>query len=231
MPPDSADVLQNSHNNDQAHRQSSSPGDPCARTCQWFTVSIICLFIPVLSIILVSKVTPVLGLLLGIIVCVTLNFTKYKSVIQSLSNGVTSSAAPIVNVCGAVGFGTVLKMTGGFQLSYDLLGMLPPLYGGILTSLIFCSVIGSSSTHLPIVLPNIVEKFSEAGLSPALGHRMTTLSVFTYKMPHNAGPVNAITLSRISFTKAALIYFKTAAVPGACAMLVALIAIWLGLVA
>lgn len=192
-------------------------------------ISFICLFAPVVSILLFD-LEPVLGLLIGTILCVILNFKKFDNLLTTLSGGVTSSAAPIVNVCAAVGFGAVIKVTSGFTLIYDLIDKLPDLYGGILLSLIFCSVIGSSSTHLPVVLPDIVEKFAAAGLSAEMGHRLTTLSVFTYMVPHNSGPVNAITLSRINFAQAAWIYFKTAALPGFCALVVALVAMRLGIV-
>lgn len=189
--------------------------------------AVICLASPVASI-LIFKLTPVLGLLVGTVLCCILNFKKFKSVKTTLSVGVTSSAAPIVNVCGAVGFGAVIKIVPGFTMIYDLLNQLPPIYCAILLSLIFCSVIGSSSTHLPVVLPDMVEKFAAAGVSAELGHRMTTLSVWSYMTPHNAGPVNAITLAKINFAQAAWIYFKTAALPGFCAMVVALIALQMG---
>lgn len=192
-------------------------------------VAFICLFAPVVSILLFD-LEPVLGLLIGTVLCVVLNLKKFDNILRSLSGGVTSSAAPIVNVCGAVGFGAIIKVTPGFTMIYNAIDQLPDMYGGILLSLIFCSVIGSSSTHLPVVLPNIVEKFTAAGLSAEMGHRLTTLSVFTYMVPHNSGPVNAITLSKINFPKAAWIYFKTAAIPGFCAMAVALIALRLGIV-
>lgn len=193
-------------------------------------IAVVCLASPVASILL-FKLPPIVGLLIGAVLCCILNYKKFKSVKQTLSTGVTASAAPIVNVCAAVGFGAVIKVVPGFTRIFELLSTLPDIYCGILLSLIFCSVIGSSSTHLPVVLPDIVEKFASAGMSAELGHRMTTLSVWSYMTPHNSGPVNAITLSRINFAKAAWIYFKTAALPGFCAMVVALIAIKLGIVA
>ncbi len=193
-------------------------------------ISVVSLASPVVTILLFD-LPPVLGLLIGTIVCVLLNLKRFSNVLSTLSNGVTSSAAPIVNVCAAVGFGAIIKITPGFQLIYEMMNQMPSLYGGLLMNLMFCSVIGSSSTHLPIVLPNIVEKFTEAGLSAELGHRITTMSVFTYMTPHNSGPVNAISLSKINFATAAWLYFKTSALPGLCALLVALAAFRLGLVA
>lgn len=193
-------------------------------------IAFICLFSPVFTI-LVFNLEPVLGLLIGTVLCSILNLKKFDGLMKTLSAGVVASAAPIVNVCAAVGFGAIIKVTPGFQAIYDLINRLPDLYGGILLSLIFCSVIGSSSTHLPVVLTNVVEKFAAAGISAELGHRLTTLSVFTYMVPHNSGPVNAISLSRINFAQAAWIYFKTAALPGLCALIVALIAMKLGIVA
>ena len=112
-------------------------------------VAFICLFAPVVSILLFD-LEPVLGLLIGTVLCVVLNLKKFDNILRSLS--------------------------------------------------------------------------------AEMGHRLTTLSVFTYMVPHNSGPVNAITLSKINFPKAAWIYFKTAAIPGFCAMAVALIALRLGIV-
>lgn len=192
--------------------------------------SVVSLVAPVASI-LIFSLPPVLGLLIGTIICVMLNIKRFSNILATISNGVTSSAAPIINVCAAVGFGAIIKTTPGFRMIYEWISAMPNLYGGLLMNLIFCSVIGSSSTHLPIVLPNIVEKFAAAGISAELGHRLTTLSVFTYMTPHNSGPVNAISLSKISFPTAAWLYFKTAAVPGLCALMVALAAYKLGIVA
>lgn len=191
--------------------------------------AIVCLASPVASI-LFFGFTPIIGLLIGTVLCCLLNLKKFKSVKGTLSLGITSSAAPIVNICGAVGFGAVLKIVPGFTLIFSALDTLEPMYSALAINLIFCSVIGSSSTHLPIVLPDLVERFAAAGFSPELGHRMSTLSVWSYMTPHNSGPVNAITLSKISFAPAAWLYFKTAAVPGFFAMLVAIIAIKLGYV-
>ena len=193
-------------------------------------IAIISLLTPVVTI-LAFNLAPVLGLLTGSIVCVVLNLKRFTNLLDTVSLGVSASAAPIINVCAAVGFGAIIKITPGFQQIYELINQMPSLYGGLLMNLIFCSVIGSSSTHLPIVLPNIVEKFAAAGISSELGHRITTLSVFTYMTPHNSGPVNAISLSKINFATAAWIYFKTAALPGLCALLVALLAMKLGIVA
>ncbi len=192
--------------------------------------AVVCLLSPVATI-LVFNLPPVLGLLIGTVLCSVLNWKRFANLLTTISQGVTASAAPIVNVCAAVGFGAIIKITPGFQLIYDLINQMPSLYGGLLMNLIFCSVIGSSSTHLPIVLPNVVEKFAQAGLSAELGHRLCTMSVFTYMTPHNSGPVNAISLSKIDFPTAAWLYFKTSALPGLCALLVALAAMKLGIVA
>ena len=192
-------------------------------------IAIISMASPVVSIMLFD-LPPVLGLLVGTILCVVLNFKKFTSIKKTIGNGIVSSAAPIVNTCGAVGFGAVLKVVPGCNVIFGAIDLLPPLYSAIVVNLVFCAVIGSSSSHMPVVINDIVERFTLAGVSPALGQRLTTMSVCAYMTPHNSGPVNAMTLAKFPIAKASWIYFKTTFFPGIVALAVGIAAYKLGIV-
>ncbi len=192
--------------------------------------AVFCLAVP-FACLLIFKATAVTSLLLGTVCTCVFNYRRFDNLISALSNAVAASAVPIITVCGAAGFGAVIKAVPGFSFIYGALDRLPAFWGGVAMNLLFCSLIGSSSSHFTVILPDLVAKFTEAGLSAELGQRFATMSIFTYMVPHNSGPVNAITLSRIEFAPAAWKYFKITAIPGACAFLVAFLAWKLGLAA
>lgn len=193
-------------------------------------ITIICIATPVASILLFD-LTPFLGLFLGAGVTVVLNFKRFKALKTTLATGVVSAASPIINTCGAVGLAAVLKAASGFNVIISGIDILPPLYGAILLNLIFAGGIGSATSHIPIILPTLVDKMAQAGISNGLAHRLCSMSVFTYMVPHNSGPVNGMTLCRYEkIGKPAWIYFKTTFIPGLVAMVVALVLVELGVV-
>lgn len=193
-------------------------------------LAVFCLAVPFAGL-LIFKTTAIISLLLGTILACVLNYKRFDNLVAALSNAVVASASPIITVCGAAGFGAVIKAVPGFRFIYGVLDLLPAFWGGVTMNLLFCAIIGTSTSQFTVILPDLVAKFTEAGLSAELGQRIATMSTFTYMVPHNSGPVNAITLSRIDFAPAAWKYFKSTAVPGGCAFLVAFLAWKLGLVA
>ena len=195
--------------------------------------NIFCSAIPLISpvaIILIFKLSPINGLLLGSIIGIVMNYKYLASMRGTINNGLISAGTPIINTCGAVGFAAIIRAAPGFQLLIGGLSNLPGVFSGLSLVMIMCAVVGSSSTFLPATLPIVIEKFTAVGISAELGHRLTTLGITSYMTPHNSGPVNAITLCKLNIREVAWLYFKMTFIPGTAALLVALAAYGMGIV-
>ncbi|MGL5512504.1 MAG: hypothetical protein ACRDBM_04595, partial [Sporomusa sp.] len=195
--------------------------------------NIICAVIPLIApvaLIIIFKIDPIIGLLIGSALGLIMNFKYLKSIRATINNGLLSAGSPIINTCGAVGFVAIIRLTPGFQTLIDTLSNLPGVFSGVSLVMLMCAVVGSSSTFLPSTLPVIMEKFAEAGISNELAHRLTTLGITSYMTPHNSGPVNAITLCKLNIREVAWLYFKMTFIPGTAALAVALIAYGFGIV-
>lgn len=191
--------------------------------------NIFCAALPLIfSIVLIAvfKTPAVLTLLLATIVCFAVNwkFTKHlrKTVVDGLGGGI----GPVINVSAANGFASVIRASVGFGAIALLLGSMPGMFSSAILTMGMTAAVGSSSSWLSAFLPTLMEFMEPLGWSPELCARFITLCGITMMVPHNPGPVNAISLCRLDVGPAVLNYLKGSIIPGAVAL-----AVCMGLIA
>lgn len=178
----------------------------------------------------IFKVDVLVSMLTAILLCIALNFKRIKNIKEMINTGCTSAIMPMINVCGAVGFVSVIKLTAGYALVLDALYKLPPLLSALSLGMIMSSVVGSSISALGPIIDDLVKMYASAGVGPEAATRLTTMSVNAYMVPHNSGVVNALSLNKLNFAKGAWVYFKSTFIPGFCALLAGVLMVKLGLV-
>lgn len=195
-------------------------------------ISIIPLIIPAFCLIAFSNTPlgdPVTALVIAIIVSVALFYKKFNNISSTLSLGLTAGMVPVINVAAASGLVSVARAMPGFTIIINVLDGLPPLLSAMGFSLLIAAMVGSTSSGAPNLFPYVSDKLFSIGMSPTIGARLMTASVFTCMTPHCAGVVNAVSLTKLNYGKAALLYFKTTFIPGIFAVIVFAITISLGI--
>ncbi|MDR1132487.1 MAG: hypothetical protein LBL15_08725 [Oscillospiraceae bacterium] len=175
--------------------------------------------IPMLTpiICIVFQLDVLLALTAGILVCIVFNFNKFNGLTgmkKAVSEGFAVSVTALANVAAMTALVSVMRATSGYQLIIDVFGRAPGLWGLVLTGLMTGAIVGSQSSFLPSMWPDALAKASELGISNAVVSRMVILSGTAYCTPHNSGNVNAITLTKVKFTKGAMCYIRANFIPG-----------------
>jgi len=192
--------------------------------CSWIS-----LLAPIISIIL--KLNVLIALLMGCIVCLALNFKHVKDLKSTIGNGLTVAVSSLANVCAMTGLIALMMVSSGFQMIIGALDMLPPLYSVLSLGVLSSAIVGSLSSWIPAAIPDLVARFTAAGISMPVAHRMTILSTLSYAVPTNAGCVNTVGLTRLNPARAFARYFKTNAIPSLTAIIVCIILLKLGVIA
>lgn len=191
-------------------------------------LSMVPLVIPIIMIILFSADVLVSLTAASAFVLVAF-FKQFKSIKQSLSDGISAAGMPLIYVSGAVGLTTIIKAAPGFEVVVQYLDGLPGVFGGVVMVMLTTAIVASSSSSLPTFLPDISAQMLGAGLSSEIAARLTVVSGFTAMVPHNPGIINAVALTKLDFKSAAWLYFKAMTIPGFVATVVAITLISLGI--
>lgn len=189
--------------------------------------SLLALFIPVILIFAFS-VDVLVALLGGIILAYIFGRKNIKSTAGTLTAGIVASIVPVVNVAAAAALVGVIKLTGGYKIVTVVLAGMPPMFAASTILMLIAAMIASSGSALPPLMPYLVEKMAEAGISPGVGARLMVGSCITYMVPHNPGVVNAVSLTKLGLAQVSWIYFKSTFIPGAFSLVTAFILIYLG---
>jgi H+/gluconate symporter-like permease len=141
----------------------------------------------------------VTALACAIAAVVALNWRRLPDPRKTMDAGVNASVLPAVSVASLVGFGAVVAAMPAFGAVRDLvLG----IGGGPLVSLavatnLLAALTGSASGGLTIALDALAETYlaraAEAGLDPALLHRVSVIGAGTLDtLPHNGAVVTLL---------------------------------------
>lgn len=159
--------------------------------------------IPMLSILLITffyheslkQNALVLALLVGCISAWLLNMRHYQQISEAMSNGAYGAMIALANTCAVVGFGTVAKMSPGFEMA--LMGVMSLPGDGLVSAAIAISLIagitGSASGGQSIALPELAPHYLEAGVKADELHRIVSISSGALdSLPHNGYVVTTI---------------------------------------
>jgi len=191
------------------------------KPCNLF-LSVLALFSPMIAIV-AFKLHVIIALTIGIALSFVFFFKRIKNPIATLSGGIASSGLPLINVAATSGLASIITLTPGFAVVTNALNGLPDVFAGVGIISFICAVVASSSSGIPSVMPLVIEKMASAGIGADVAARLGTAGTFTFMTPHNPGIVNAVSLTKLSYTKAAWLYFKTTFFPGLAAVVVGII--------
>lgn len=160
-----------------------------------------------------------------------LNRRRLPGLRETIASGVNAAALPILSVASLVGFGAVVAGTPAFAIVKDfVLG----LDGGVLISLalatnILAALTGSASGGLTIALdalgPTYLQLAAEAGIDPALMHRVAVIGAGTLdSLPHNGAVVTLLAVCGTTH-KDGYVHIAMTAIAGALLALVVVIAL------
>jgi H+/gluconate symporter-like permease len=192
-----------------------------------------CALIPMLTpiICIVFKLDVLLALTLGIVVCIVFNFNKFggsAGMKKAVGEGFAVSVAAVANVAAMTALVGVMRATDGYKLIIGLFDRAPGLWGLILTGLMTGAIVGSQSSFLPSMWTDAMARASELGISNEVVSRLVILSGTAYCTPHNSGNVNAITLTKVKFTKGAMCYVRANFIPGILTLILFMILVQAG---
>ena len=185
------------------------------------------LVFPILVIVF-FQLSAVITLLLATAVCLLLNGRRVKDLRGTLVEGFGSAILSAVNVAAANGFATVIRGTAGFATIAALLQGLPGLFPVVVLGMGMTAAVGSSTSWVNAFLPTLMEWMAPLGLSAGLCARLIPMSCITMMVPHNPGPVNAVSFAKLDVGPAVRSYLKGSLIPGAAALAVCIALIYAG---
>jgi H+/gluconate symporter-like permease len=135
----------------------------------------------------------------AIVIVVIANWSRLPRLRESMDAGANASVVPAIGVASLVGFGAVIAALPAFAIVRD---WVLSIGGGPLVSLavainVLASLTGSASGGMTIALDALGATYlrlaGEAGIDPALLHRVTTISAGTLdSLPHNGAVVSLL---------------------------------------
>jgi H+/gluconate symporter-like permease len=141
----------------------------------------------------------VVALAAAVVTVIAVNWSRLPALRQSMDAGANASVLPAVSVASVVGFGAVVAALPAFSVVSQ---WLLSIGGGPLVSLaiatnVLAALTGSASGGMTIALDALGATYmrlaAEAGIEPALLHRVTALAAGTLdSLPHNGAVVSLL---------------------------------------
>lgn len=113
----------------------------------------------------------------------------------AVSGGTLGALIAIANTAAVVGFGSVAKLTPGFQSAVDFMTQLPgdPLVGAAVAVSVIAGLTGSASGGQSIALPILGPHYIDLGVNPEALHRVVAISSGALdSLPHNGYVVTTL---------------------------------------
>lgn len=190
--------------------------------------------IPMIAVVLLSTVFHINVIPVLFIGCILTIFVGWKNLRpcfkKSLSAGIMASYSPILSVAATYAIGISLKSLPGFSFIEAALARMPALMEGCGLGLLASFIMASAAAPVASFGPQMLEKYTEAGLSAANAHRMMTLTSFTSIAPHNAGISNAAQVLRLPYSECIKVYMLYTYIPGICTVIAAWMCFYFGII-
>jgi H+/gluconate symporter-like permease len=150
------------------------------------------------------------ALVVSIIVLLITQWSRLPKPANTLDNGAHASLLPIFNTASLVGFGAVIAMLPAFELIRDFvitLGGDNPLISLAIAVNLLSGMTGSASGGMSIALATLGDTYmamaAQAGISPELLHRVTTVATGGLDaLPHNGAVITLLSICGLSHRKA-----------------------------
>jgi H+/gluconate symporter-like permease len=146
------------------------------------------------------------ALLISILAIWVLNRRRFTSFIETIDTGANASVLPIFNTASLVGFGAVIASLSAFEIIRSgvlNIGGANPLVSLALSVNILAGITGSASGGMSIALQTLgssyVQMAAEAGISPDLMHRVTTVATGGLdSLPHNGAIITLLSICKLT---------------------------------
>ena len=175
-----------------------------------------------------------LSLLIGLLTLIVLYFPKLrKKIIPNIGKAAGDAAAAIIVTGSVVGFGSVIKMTEGFQ---NLIGAVQnmsmhPYVSYVLSIALLCGACGSGSGGFVISMETLAPRYAAMpGLDMGNLHRLSCVATTTLdSLPHNSAVTNIINGCGLTHRNAYWpIFVSTVIITSICTAVATLLAVLMG---
>jgi H+/gluconate symporter-like permease len=160
--------------------------------------------VPLLAVLMVSfllhdrlqESALIVALGVGVLAGLALNIEFLKGRLTvAVSGGTLGALIAIANTAAVVGFGSVAKLTPGFQAAVDAMTQIPgdPLVGAAVAVSVIAGLTGSASGGQSIALPILAPHYIDLGVEPESLHRVVAISSGALdSLPHNGYVVTTL---------------------------------------
>jgi H+/gluconate symporter-like permease len=146
----------------------------------------------------------------SIVVMAVLNWSRLRSVTETLDDGANAATSPAFNTASLVGFGAVIASLPAFDIIRDaVLGIWPgnPLISLAIAVNILAGITGSASGGMSIALQTLGDTYLDlgraAGIHPDLLHRVTAIATGGLDaLPHNGAVITLLSVCRMTHREA-----------------------------
>lgn len=158
------------------------------------------------------------ALLLANVYIIVVSKLLRESLKRSLDDGANASVMPIFNTASLVGFGAVIASLPAFGVIRDaVLGIAPenPLISLAVAVNVLAGITGSASGGMSIALQALGDTYlqmgREAGISPELMHRVTSVATGGLdSLPHNGAVITLLSICKLTHRQSYLDIFMVA---------------------
>ena len=138
----------------------------------------------------------IVALGVGVLAGLALNVGFLKGRLAlAVSGGTLGALIAIANTAAVVGFGSVAKLTPGFQAAVDAMTQIPgdPLVGAAVAVSVIAGLTGSASGGQSIALPILAPHYLDLGVNAESLHRVVAISSGALdSLPHNGYVVTTL---------------------------------------
>ncbi|MYL71477.1 GntP family permease [Halobacillus litoralis] len=163
--------------------------------------------IPLIAVVLTLNafdISILAALLIGIILIMIFNWKDYKDFIKAINGGASGSVMATINTSAAVGFGTVVTASPGFDSVKDLIFSIPlsPFFSEAFAVSLLAMITGSASGGMGIALEALGQEYYNIavnqGLSLEAFHRITSVASGASILPHNGALLTLFTVTGLT---------------------------------
>lgn len=144
------------------------------------------------------------ALLIGIILIMIFNWREYKDFIKAINGGASGSVMATINTSAAVGFGTVVTASPGFDSVKEMIFSIPlsPYFSEAFAVSLLAMITGSASGGMGIALEALGQEYYDIavnqGLSLEAFHRITSVASGASILPHNGALLTLFTVTGLT---------------------------------
>ncbi|MFC0522810.1 GntP family permease [Pontibacillus salicampi] len=164
--------------------------------------------IPLLAVVITlnafEDMSILIALGIGIILVMIFNWSKYKNFIGAINNGASGSVMATINTSAAVGFGSLVTASPGFETVKELIFDIPlsPYFSEAFAVQLLAMITGSASGGMGIALEALGEQYyniaQEQNLSLEAFHRITSVASGASILPHNGALLTLFTVTGLT---------------------------------